>query len=134
MNRLDVLGCSAVTVQGARQQIGQEHGVTGDSTSTASSQLNQRSAPTRSSGTAKYPPRSSTCSVRRHCSCRKRTWMLSAACIPSMGWLVCMSRRQFMDRCESSPIPAISAPSGPNTPNCHRTWFLREVARYGYSK
>ena len=60
--------------------------------------------------------------------------MLSAACISWMGWLVGTSRRQSMDRCESSPIPAMSAPSGPNTPNCHLTWFLREVARYGYSR
>ena len=31
-------------------------------------------------------------------------------------------------------MPAASAPCGPITPNCHLSWFLLEVARYGYSK
>jgi hypothetical protein len=36
-------------------------------------------------------------------------------------------RAAAVDR--GSPTPASSAPSGPRTPNCQRTWFFEEEAR-----
>ena len=39
--------------------------------------------------------------------------------------------RHWVASRESSPSPSAAAPGGPSTPNCQRTWFLAEVARYG---